>query len=528
METSSLLEDYLVACERVVSFQFGEAACLYEELEGRAAAAGEIGLRAQIANDRAVLAAIAGRRGETGCFLTDALAMDPGCLPALLNRAFLYANDETGAETRRTGTDKTDESDAIRVAILSFLFNWPSTGGGTVHTFELAKFLSSAGYDVRHVYVRFEPWGVGRVAGDLPYPSEILDFDEQEWSLPAVQDRFRRAVAAFDPDCVVVTDSWNVKPLLAEAVRGWPYFLRLQALECLCPLNNVRLRPKSGGGFAQCALNQLDDPAQCSRCLMENGRFSGSLHQAEREFCGVGSREYYESLTRAFGEAEAVLAVNPPTAATVAPYAKDVRVVTAGMDPARFPWPPPEVGRESWAEGRCALFFAGLAEEPMKGFHVVYEACRRLWARRKDFVLEATIDPASGDEEFLRCLGWQSQEDLPRRFRAADVVVFPTIAQEALGRTAVEAMASGRPVVASRIGGLPFTVLDGETGLLCEPGDPDDLARKIEALIDDPEARARMGRAGRRRFEEHYSWDVIIEKHYRPLLKRRPREVTRR
>ncbi|WP_231871562.1 glycosyltransferase family 4 protein [Planctomyces sp. SH-PL62] len=392
----------------------------------------------------------------------------------------------------------------------------------------MAKILSLAGYDVRHVYARFEPWGVGRVAGDLPYPSEILDFDEQEWNLPAVEHRFRRAVAAFDPDCVVVTDSWNVKPLLAEAARGYPYILRLQALECLCPLNNVRLLPQPGGGFAQCGLNQLDDPAECSNCLMENGRFSGALHQAEREFCGVGTREYHERLLRAFAGAEAVLAVNPPTAAMVAPYAKDVRVVTAGMDPARFPWPAPEEPREPWADGRCALFFAGLADEPMKGFHVVHEACRRLWSRRKDFVLEATIDPAPGDEEFLRCVGWQSQEDLPRRFRGADVVVFPTIAQEALGRTAVEAMAAGRPVVASRIGGLPFTVLDGETGLLCEPGDPDDLARKIEALIDDPEARARMGRAGRRRFEEHYSWDVIIEKHYRPLLKRRPREVTRR
>jgi glycosyltransferase involved in cell wall biosynthesis len=154
----------------------------------------------------------------------------------------------------------------------------------------------------------------------------------------------------------------------------------------------------------------------------------------------------------------------------------------------------------------------------MKGFHVLHKACELLWQRRQDFELVVTGDPSGQTDAFTRFLGWQSQEDLPRQLRAADIFVFPTVAQEALGRTAVEAMGVGRPVVASRIGGLPFTVADGATGLLCEPGDPQDLARKFEALLDDPALRERMGLAGRRRFEQHYSWDVIIERHYGPLL----------
>ncbi len=135
----------------------------------------------------------------------------------------------------------------------------------------------------------------------------------------------------------------------------------------------------------------------------------------------------------------------------------------------------------------------------------------------------ATADPAGPVDAFTRYVGWQSQDDLPRHVRAADVLVTPTVAQEALGRTAVEAMASGRPVVASRIGGLPFTIADGATGLLFEPGDARDLACKLETLLDDPALRERLGLAGRRRFEEHYAWPVIIEKHYRPLLCRRRR-----
>src|SRR5262249_35120237 len=153
-----------------------------------------------------------------------------------------------------------------------------------------------------------------------------------------------------------------------------------------------------------------------------------------------------------------------------------------------------------------------------KGFEVLHEACARLWQNRRDFELVATGDPPGRVDEFTRFIGWQSQADLPRHLHAADMLVMPAIAQEAPGRPAVEAMAAGRPVIASRIGGLPFTVIDGATGLLCEPGDPADLAEKIEGLLDDPELRVRLGLAGRKRFEERYSWDVIIETHYRPLL----------
>jgi glycosyltransferase involved in cell wall biosynthesis len=235
----------------------------------------------------------------------------------------------------------------------------------------------------------------------------------------------------------------------------------------------------------------------------------------------VASPGYHERLLRVLAEAEAVLVVNPLHEAMLGPYCDRVRVVTAGMDPARFPSPWPDDPTDRRDPKRPALFFAGLVEERIKGFEVLHAACARLWERRQDFELVATGDPAGRVDAFTRFVGWQSQEDLPRQVRAADVVLVPTVAQEALGRTAVEAMAAARPVIASRLGGLPFTVADGATGLLCEPGDADDLGRKIETLLDDPGLRQRLGEAGRRRFEEHYAWPVIVEKHYTPLLCRR-------
>jgi glycosyltransferase involved in cell wall biosynthesis len=164
---------------------------------------------------------------------------------------------------------------------------------------------------------------------------------------------------------------------------------------------------------------------------------------------------------------------------------------------------------------------AGLVNEYAKGFHVLQEACARLWQVRKDFLLVATGDPPGQFNQFTRFTGWLSQQELPRYLRAADMLVMPSVAHEALSRTSVEAMACGRPVVASRIGGLPYTVNDGVTGLLCEPGDPADLAGKIECLLNDATLRQRMGAAGRQRFEVEFTWEKVIERHYRPLLTRR-------
>jgi glycosyltransferase involved in cell wall biosynthesis len=496
------------------------ARALYQEAEKTT---GDPQKRALIRNDLAVLAAVDGDTEAALGGFEAALDLDRECEAARLNLDLLRedlasASDDSPTPEAPAAPHAARPSEG-RIAILSFLFNWPSTGGGIVHTYELAQFLGRAGYEVQHFSARFLPWEIGKVEGRLPFASTPLEFDESAWNREEIKARFRAAVDGFDPDHVIITDSWNIKPVLADAVRGYPYILRFQAMECLCPLNGVRLLADSEGRFRQCARHQLANPDVCRDCLRQRGRWSGSLHQAERALSGVEEPGYHELLLRAMREAEAVLVVNPLHEAMLSPYTDCVRVVTAGMDPARFLWPWPD-GPARPRPDKVVLLFAGLVEEVMKGFAVLHEACALLWRRRQDFELVATADPPGQVDPFTRFVGWQSQEDLPRRLHEADVLVMPTIAQEALGRTAVEAMAAGRPVVASRLGGLPFTVADGATGLLFEPGDARDLAAKIETLLDAPDLRTRLGLAGRRRFEEHYSWDVIIERHYRPLLSR--------
>ncbi len=176
----------------------------------------------------------------------------------------------------------------------------------------------------------------------------------------------------------------------------------------------------------------------------------------------------------------------------------------------------PDAGHET--PPLVTLFIAAVAGEVIKGFHVAHEACRILRETRSDFELVVTFDPVGAIDEFTRSVGWCSQDELPGHYRDADICLVPTIAQDALSITSVEAMAAGRAVVASRIGGLPYTVSDGLTGLLFEPGNAFDLAQKIGRLLDEPQLRDVMGLAGRRRFEEDFMWPDVIERYWRPLL----------
>ncbi len=463
--------------------------------------------RGLIENDLAVLHKLLGEDAEASHRWEQALVFDPDCSAAKQNLTHYGSHSiKTPAVTSRS---------RVRVAILSLLFNWPSTGGGTVHTAEVARFLSEAAYEVRHIYAVFPEWGLGKVTEPLMAPSEPLHFTGAEWNIKRIQERFRNALHNFKPDWVIVTDSWNSKPILAEAARDYRFFLRIAAQECLCPLNNVRLLVQQNK-ITSCPLNQLSTPDRCCQCVSRNGRTSGSLHQAERELVEYGTAEYDHRLRWAFANAEAVLVVNPLIGAMVSPYSKRVAVVPSGFDSARFPKPANMSPRTSGT--RLKILFAGLVDELMKGFSVVHQACHLLWSERQDFELLATADPIGQVDPYTRYIGWQSQTALPDIMRDADLLVFPTVAEEALGRTAVEAMGSGRAVVASRIGGLQFTVIDESTGLLFEPGNVDDLYHKLQRLLNNNELRERFGRAGRQQFEEHYTWEAVLAKHYRPLL----------
>ena len=101
--------------------------------------------------------------------------------------------------------------------------------------------------------------------------------------------------------------------------------------------------------------------------------------------------------------------------------------------------------------------------------------------------------------------------DLPSVLAAGDCFALMAAGSDESCRAALEAMAAARPVIARRVGALPETVVHGETGFLIDDDNPESVARALETLLDDPERRRAMGRAGRVRAEECFGPDRSVE-----------------
>ena len=119
-----------------------------------------------------------------------------------------------------------------------------------------------------------------------------------------------------------------------------------------------------------------------------------------------------------------------------------------------------------------------------------------------------------------RCLFLGYQEDVGRFYAAMDAIVLPS-ANEGTPVSVIEALAAGRPAVATRVGGVPDVVEDGVDGFLVEPGDVEGLAERLASLARDPELRAAMGARGREHTLRRYAVERLlddVDRLYRELL----------
>jgi glycosyltransferase involved in cell wall biosynthesis len=129
-----------------------------------------------------------------------------------------------------------------------------------------------------------------------------------------------------------------------------------------------------------------------------------------------------------------------------------------------------------------------------------------------------------GVEDRVRWLGLQRHVE--PFMQAADCLVCPSLWAEAAGLVNIEALASGLPVIASAVGGIPEIVEEGRTGFLVPPGDPEALAGRLLALMNAPSASRGMSSTARAEALDRYSAEVVLPEHlefYRELLKPRRR-----
>jgi glycosyltransferase involved in cell wall biosynthesis len=188
--------------------------------------------------------------------------------------------------------------------------------------------------------------------------------------------------------------------------------------------------------------------------------------------------------------------------------------VPYGFPRARFAAAAPQ------AQGRHFLFAGRLERE--KGVHHLLEALRALPVGTR-----LVVAGTGSEEPALRAqaarlglsgvefVGWKEGEALAALQRDAIATVLPCDWFEAFGLVLVESFLQGRPVVASRVGGVPEVVEDGDDGLLVPPGDPAALAGALARLLADPAAAAEMGLRGRAKAERRHGPDA----HHEALLR---------
>jgi len=164
---------------------------------------------------------------------------------------------------------------------------------------------------------------------------------------------------------------------------------------------------------------------------------------------------------------------------------------------------------------KIILNVASLVSE--KGQSYLIEAMKEVVRSRKDLLCIIVGDgPLRKDlenqiknlnlEDYVKLVGAKPHDEIPLWMNAADLFVLPSL-RESFGVVQIEAMACGVPVVATRNGGSEEIITSEDYGLLCEPGNPDDLAKKILIALEKEWDRERI-----RKYAEQFSWDVIARK----------------
>lgn len=186
-------------------------------------------------------------------------------------------------------------------------------------------------------------------------------------------------------------------------------------------------------------------------------------------------------------------------------------VIHYGIEPGDEPGPPP-------LDPPHLLCAARLI--PIKGHDVLLHAFAR--AREKVPSLRLDLAGAGAQREPLQALADRLELNGSVRFLGATTPIEPEIERsaavivpslgEGFGRVALEAMERGRAVVASRVGGLGDLIVDGETGMLVPPGEPEPLAHAMTRVASEPGLASEMGAAGRRRALEHFSERLCAER----------------
>jgi glycosyltransferase involved in cell wall biosynthesis len=389
-----------------------------------------------------------------------------------------------------------------KIAVVDLLFNWPPDGGARLDVREvllrLARFAEVKLFvpDFRKFFSR------GSIEGNLPFPVESLKFSEREFNIKGLSAAIKERVDNFKPDTVFITDGYFLKPYILNALREYRPVLRYYAYEPICIL-------KSGKYFRRgrvCNGHFLEKSFPCLMCAFSffgwrPGVFAYEFYKA-RAFLP----KYRHLVEKGIRSASSIIVYNRIIKDRLAGYNNQITVVPSGVDTAKF-FPPEQENDAN------IILMAGRISDPLKGFSTLRRAVEIIRNKGKDVSIMVTGDHKFKEKHIIST-GWLTLDKLPALYQKAAICVVPSRWPEPFGIVAVEAMACGRPVIASNTGGLKGIIDGGMDGVLFQPGNADELARKIEYLLDNKNLRKRIGERAREKASTVYDWDKIFEKYY--------------
>jgi len=261
----------------------------------------------------------------------------------------------------------------------------------------------------------------------------------------------------------------------------------------------------------------------------------GTFH-AYRESSHPGYDYAKPIFERFFGRLDGRIAVSEAARDYLADYFPgDYRIIPNGIDLERF-GDPDLCPVEQFDDGKLNILFVGRLEK-RKGFKYLLQA----FAQVKEAVSEARLIVVGAydkedKEPFVlyarehrlrdvRFVGPVSENDLPRYYRTCHVFCAPSTGFESFGIILLEAMAAGRPIVASDIAGYRGVMEGGGAGFLVQPEDEQCLAEALIRLLKNPALRASMGRQGQAKAKD-YSWQKVVQQvldYYRELSEKKTR-----
>jgi len=421
----------------------------------------------------------------------------------------------------------------IKIAFIDLVFRWPPTGGSSVDIKNIAAGLQKRGFDVKlfvPLFQEYYPRGV--INEELFFPVTKIPFNRFSFNFSTATKRISKAVEDYKPDYIFFGDGYYLKPyIVSRLAKNFPVIWRFYAYEILCIMyrffkenelckNNLLLDQKE---CLQCQFPDLEMYKEIFKIIL-NYKLDDSdfHHKHEFLFSLAFKSSYAEIVKQALKDSKAIVVYNDFIKGIINRYNDDIRIIPSGVDTKAFH---PNPAGNSGKSGKTTIFAPGRMVDLVKGFPFLETTVKLLSLKRDDFKVLLT-----SNESFIKFHGlrlrtddfllfdWKDQASLPEIYSRSDICVVPSVWQEPLGIMAIEAMSSGIPVIATRVGGLQNSVENGITGFLVDPGNIMELMDRLEILMDNVELRKKMGEAGRERALQKYDWDLIIENNYLPLF----------